>query len=93
MYTRVTFGGYESKADADEAMSLLKESLLPKHRAVAGAKDMYALRTGETSSMVVAIYDSQESAERANSLRGESIERMRRYQTDHPRIIDGASHL
>lgn len=63
MYANVVSIQYKSALDADEAIKKIETSVLPEVRKVPGFQRFHLVRTGETSTMHIGVFDTAANAE------------------------------
>lgn len=67
MYANVVSLQYKTVADAEEALKKMENEVVPQVRKLAGFRTFHLVRTSETSSIHVGVFDSPEHAEKGRA--------------------------
>lgn len=64
MYANIVSIHYKSANDAEEALKKMESHILPEVRKVPGFRTFHLVRTSETTTLHIGVFDSPENAEK-----------------------------
>jgi len=67
MYANIVSIQYKSAEDAEEAVKKMEANILPQIRKVPGFQRFHLVRTSETSTLHIGIFDTSQNAEHGRS--------------------------
>ncbi len=90
MYFRITTYGFD-ESRFDEFLAKADETLRDKLKVISGLESVHSCRIGEGQGMIVARYDSEESAVAAQSRIQAIFGEMAEFMTSPPEIKEGSA--